>query len=207
MKPLLFVGLLNVMLLPTWLAAQRGGGGGGGRGMGVAGRLASPPARPVNRALRLNGSWRNLSTGRGDSYAYGGFGWPGDLDYGDYGYPSGYGQPYDQFWPANRILQPVQNWAPAPLPRVRPETHDYQWQDSGYNPAAVLSVVAKDGTVHSATAVWVQDGMVCFFTPEGAGGQLPLVGIDRERTQQVNAEHDLKLQLPGVASSSQAAVN
>jgi hypothetical protein len=32
---------------------------------------------------------------------------------------------------------------------------------------AVFSFVSKDGTVHHATAVWVQDETVCFITPEG----------------------------------------
>jgi len=200
MKRLILVGMLNAMLVPTWLAAQRGGGSGGGRGTGVAGRLAPPPAGPINRAPRLDGSGQNLLRGRGDSYAYDGLGWSGYPYFGDYGYLPGYNHPGDQSPAANIVVEPVQNWAPDPP--ARPTVHEYQWPTSEDNPAAVFSIVTKDGTVHRAIAVWAQDGAVCFFTPEGAGGQLPIGTVDRERTQQLNAAHRLKLPLPAVAAAN-----
>ena len=94
----------------------------------------------------------------------------------------------------------MQNWAPDPP--ARPTVHEYQWPNSEDNPAAVFSIVTGDSTVHRAIAVWAQDGMICFFTPEGVVGHLPIGTVDRERTQQLNAVHDLKLPLPAVAAAN-----
>ena len=96
----------------------------------------------------------------------------------------------------------MQNWAPDPPAPVRPEIREYQWPNAGASPVAAFSIVAKEGTVHNATAVWMQDGMICFFTPEGVADQLPIGAVDRERTQQLNAVHDLKLPLPAVSAAN-----
>ena len=85
---------------------------------------------------------------------------------------------------------------PPPPPPVRSEIREYHWSDPPGNPNAAFSIVSKDGTIYRAALVWVQDNTVHFSTPEGTSLELPLASVDRERTNQANAEQNLKLQLP-----------
>jgi hypothetical protein len=96
----------------------------------------------------------------------------------------------------------------APAPPVQSEIHEYSWPISGdysgatangpiADPSPLFSIVSKDGTVAHARALWIQDSIVHFTTVDGSGGQLPLDAVDRESTHRANAEHNLRLPLPG----------
>jgi hypothetical protein len=44
--------------------------------------------------------------------------------------------------------------------------------------------------------VWVQDDAVCFVSPDGSQGRMPIDSIDRKATRQRNAEKQLNFWLP-----------
>jgi len=83
---------------------------------------------------------------------------------------------------------------PPPAPIVRPEVREYHWPSSGSDSnATTFSIVSRDGRVESASMVWVQDNAVCFVTPDGDQGRIPLDSIDRKATRQRNAEKQTEL--------------
>ena len=208
MKGLIVFAMAGAIVFPTHSVAQRFGAPGMGRGMGFSGNFG----RAANRGgFGSNFERRGFGWSRGfnDFSGYGDFGWYGGPYYGDYGYPANYGEGYPS--PLNIIVVPPFREAPVeppppPPPPPRPEMHEYSWPNSGGNPDAAFSIVLKDGTVHRAAAVWVQDNTVCFITPEGTGGQLPLTSVDREDTHRANAEQNLKLSLPAEMSKSISAM-
>jgi hypothetical protein len=151
------------------------------------------------------GDWNGLG---GPYFDTGGYcGWPGISEAGD--------QPQ-----ANPIqFMPYQE-VEAAAPPVQPEIREYSWPSSGdlsgatpnqevqvagaqprpgsgADPSPLFTIVSKDGTVSRARVLWVQDSMVHFTAADGSGGQLPLDGVDRESTHRANAEHNLRLPLPG----------
>ena len=151
---------------------------------------------------RFHGGFRGLRGGfRNNGFGWGGAGW---------GYPSyydGYAD-YDRYADSNYdgngyqssiIREPEQeSWAPIvvqpPPPPVRPEIHEYTWPESATN--AVFSIVAKDGSVQSAVAVWVQGNSVRYIGPDGTAGHLPLDSVNRQATRKANSEKNLTLALP-----------
>jgi len=200
MKRLILVGMLNAMLVPPWLAAQRGGGSGGGRGTGVAGRLAPPPAGPINRAPRLDGSGRNLLRGRGDSNAYDGFGrrdiptsaitdtWPATTS------QAINPRPRTSLPNPCRIGRPIRRPGPQSTSSIGPIPRTTRQPIFPSSPRMAQSI-ALSRSVHRMVR--------CASSPPRAlGGQLPIGTVDRERTQQLNAAHDLKLPLPAVAAAN-----
>ena len=116
----------------------------------------------------------------------------------DYGNPSG----------PNIII--VQQPAPqmmvqqAPREVVRPEIHDYK----GLPPAAAAApatatgeeaafvIALNDGSRHSASAVWVQNGAPHYIDTEDRHHQVPLKSVDRESTRKLNRERKLDFWLP-----------
>jgi hypothetical protein len=99
------------------------------------------------------------------------------------------------------LVTPPQPQPPPPpaAEPVRPVIHEYRWPDSASAPAA-FSVVAKDGTVRFALAVWIQDGTLHYVAKDGKQERLPLDAVDRAATRQLNAERRLHLWLPGEAT-------
>jgi hypothetical protein len=226
MKETIVVATVVAILVPIHAVAQRGGGGASfGRGIGSSGTIGRPPARPLNGSDRgVNGFGSNLGRGgfrrsgefRGDDWN--GLGGP-YYDPGGYYNLPGFNEAGDQP-EANPIgVMPYQGVEAAALP-VQPEIHEYSWPSSGdvsvvtpnqevqaagatprpgstADPSPLFAIVSKDGTVCHARALWVQDSIVHFTTADGSGGQLPLDGIDRESTRRANAEHNLRLPLPG----------
>ena len=227
MKETIVFATVVAILVPTYAVAQRGGVGGGiGRGIGSSGRVGRPSTRPLNGSGRgVNGFGRHFGRGafdRSGEYRGGGWdalGWP----YYDLGYnwnlPADSEAGYQQQQPNSIVVMPIEGVQSADPP-VQPEIHEYSWPNSGdlsvttpnqevriavaplrpgsgADPSSLFSIVSKDGTVFRARALWVQDGIVHFTTVDGSVGQLPLDGVDRERTHQANAERNLKLPLPG----------
>ena len=87
--------------------------------------------------------------------------------------------------------------ARPPEPPIRPEVHEYNWPPSPSDfSAARFSIVFKDGRVQAAIAVWVQDDALCYITPDGSEGRVPIHSIDRQATRQRNAEKQLNIWLP-----------
>jgi hypothetical protein len=84
---------------------------------------------------------------------------------------------------------------------------EYSWPDSGSGSVTAFAIVSKDGTVHRAIAVWVQDDNLCFTTPTGIGQQLPLNEVDGKATTRINAELKLKLPMPLQNSYQDGPVN
>jgi hypothetical protein len=130
------------------------------------------------------------------NYGYGssglGWGYPDAFD-GDAGYYGGFQSPM--------IGMPEEeNWGPTfiqpPTPPVRPELHEYKWPDSSGDTAATFVLMLTDGSVRPAVAVWIQDSIVHYITPEGAGGRLGLHSVNREGTRLANAAKHLTLWLP-----------
>lgn len=85
---------------------------------------------------------------------------------------------------------------PSPPQPVRPEIHEYkQPPEAASDPAATFVIVANNGAVTQATAVWVEGGSVHFFTPDGDGGSLPLSSVNRQATREANDRKGLTLRL------------
>jgi len=195
-------------LFPANSVAQRGGGGHGGvataalggrrfvgsgfHGNGAfrSGNIGLPPVgpipslgftRPFNRFKNFGFGWGGL-----------GLGYAGDLGgYGDAGY-------YDSGYRVPMIVMP-ESYGPTsiqpPPPPVESVMHEYTWPESG-DPSAVFLIVSKDDSVHSAVAVWIQDGAVRYITPDGTGGRLALGSVNRAATRSANAAKHLTLALP-----------
>jgi len=195
------------ILFSSHSAAQRGGVHVGAGGRGFPTNVGLPPLRPIpppfgglHSSNNFRGGVRTLGFGLGT-----GFGWwyPGYYG-GGYGYYGGYDYPVNysygcQSTPNVIVMTPAAespSVAAPPPPPVKPEMHEYNWPKSDSDPPAAFSIVAKNGTVYLATAVWVQDDTVRFTTPDGAGGHLPLASVALQNTRAANAEKNLKLSLP-----------
>ena len=212
----LLIGAVMIGAIVGQLAAQRRGLGhiGGGAhfagGYHNPGGVVVPPLRDVVPGLgasTLNWhdrSYRGLGASHwgntGSNYGYAGYG----PDYGYGIFDPFYANRYVDVNPAPQpgivVLMPQVEAPPPPpppAPPIRPETREYTWPASGTDSSATtFSIVSKDGQVQSATAVWVQDNALCYFTPDGGKGQIPIGSVDRQATRQRNAEKQLTLWLP-----------
>ncbi len=73
--------------------------------------------------------------------------------------------------------------APVPPPTIRLEVREYHWPSStSGSGATTFSIISKDGSVQSATAWWVQDGSICFITPDGSQHRIPIDSVDHKAT-------------------------
>ncbi len=113
---------------------------------------------------------------------------------GDYGYG------YDGYAPAPNLVmlpqQPVYVLVP-PVPSVPPksEIHEYQ-PPAAAGQEQAFAIVLKDGSVHSAVAVTVQDSALYYVEPDGGHRLVSLNAVDREATGRLNRERNLRLQFP-----------
>ena len=127
--------------------------------------------------------------GRG-SYGYSGL--PFYYDNYDYGVPLAPPPPMPQL-PPYVVVQ-------APPPVVHPEVHEYG-QASAADGAAVqpppaFALALRDGSVHSAVAVAVQDDGLHYVDPDGRHEIVALEALDRDTTRRLNEERKLNLRLP-----------
>jgi hypothetical protein len=109
---------------------------------------------------------------------------------GDYGYDNEVSQPPQPAFMAQPQLPPS-----PPPPPARSVIREYNWP-AGPPSAGMFSLVLKDGTVHTAIAVWVQDGVVHYNGRDGSAERIPLDRIDRDATNRSNAQGQLTLRLP-----------
>jgi hypothetical protein len=196
------------------LAAQHGGTGHPGGGAHFAGGhhypegVVVPPVGDVVPGLGPSTlSWHDRSSRGWGANRWGNSG--SNYGYAGYGPDYGYDYAFDPFY-ANRDVEPnpapqpglvvlmpqVEALPPPPPPPIRPETREYTWPAAETDSSATFSIVSKDGQVQSATAVWVQDQTLCFFTPDGNKGRMAIESVDRQATRQRNAEKQLSLWLP-----------
>ena len=198
--------------LISWSAnAQHGGGGGGGRPAGGhSGTVPGGKQAGHGDNWRGNNSWRGNNRWNGGFGGFGGFGgwnygvagYAGDWNYGGWGYPYTY---WDDFYaggwqneaaPARPpLIQP--GFAAAPQMPVQPVLQVYHWPD-GQAPAH-FSLVAKNGQVRDAVAVWVQGTQVRYSLADGASGAFAPTSIDCAATNRLNTASNLRLQLSGCA--------
>jgi len=187
----------------TNLPAQHGG-------MARLGRGSAPRAMSTTRphSSRNSDRRRRDQSDFGDYDRYSDGGWLYPDYYDDYWDSSLYGHdaPYD-FHPDLALVMPAQEPASPPPPPATPVVLEYSWPDSGSGSATAFAIVSKDGTVHRAIAVWVQDDNLCFTTPHGIGQQLPLNEVDGKATTRINAELKLKLSVPYQDSDQDGPVN
>ena len=111
-----------------------------------------------------------------------------------YDYPS-YGADYAPA-PAPNVV--VVQLPPPPSPPPTPEIHEYSGASAA--PASdeqpAYAIALKDGSVHAAAAVTVQDNTLHYVDPDGQHRLVPLDMVDREATRRLNRERNLRLQLP-----------
>ena len=179
-------------------AQGRGGGGRfpGGAGIGGGyrgGYFGLPPVKPIPPL----GSIRPFNRFRNQGHASGALGWGYSATFDGYG-DAGYSGQYQI--PIIMVMPEPRSYTPPPPPPVQPELHKYTWPESGSDPAALFSIVSKDGIVHTAVAVWVQSDIVHYITPEDHDGRLALDSVDREATHSANAAKHLVLALPAPSS-------
>jgi hypothetical protein len=194
----------------TNVLAQRGGVAGLGRGSAPRPMSTTRPRFSRNSDRR----WRDRSD-FGDYNRYSDLGGLYPDYYGDYWGSSLYGHDdylyghddhYD-FHPDVALVTPAQEPVSPPPPPATPVVLEYSWPDSGSGSATAFAIVSKDGTVHRALAVWLQDESLCFTTPQGIGQQLPLTQVDGKATTRINAELKLKLPMPLQDSYQDGPIN
>ncbi len=112
--------------------------------------------------------------------------------------PATYSLPAEPGPPVTIIQQfgapPAQASAPQ-QPQVTPEVHEYSTPPESGTEPATFTIVLKNGSVLSASAAFVQGGVLQIVDPEGQHRRIPLDSIDRDTTRRRNAERNLRLQL------------
>jgi len=207
-------GLIVIALLPLLVPARSAAQGAatpdifpGARNLANFSLPATMPTNVMAPSFTGFGSTFGLSSRFDAAGAIGVYRWVPSPYYDENGYLGNYSEAgfhfptkvsvgIGVFWPE------VPAVPPSPPQPMRSELREYHWPGSTGNRTVAFSIVGNDATVHPAIAVWVQDSMVCFTTTGGAGGQLPLAAVDRERTRRANAEQHLTLPLPAETRKS-----
>lgn len=181
-------------------------------GAGAACLLAFQVSFAQTVGFAGRGSSRGAHSGRFGSRPGSGFHGRGPLffpsgfpmmDWGDY--------PRNQAAPVVLVLQ-----APEFMPRqfveesYKPETakpviHEYKPAASnapGETPAA-FSIALRNGSIHSAQAVWVEGGQLHYVSAEGTSQRASLESIDRATTSRLNRQKNLEFWLPPGAAAAQ----
>ena len=84
---------------------------------------------------------------------------------------------------------------PEPSAPPKSEIHEYQ-RPAAADQEQAFAIVLRDGSVHSAVAVTVQDNALYYVEPDGGHRLVSLDALDREATGRLNRERKLRLQLP-----------
>lgn len=107
---------------------------------------------------------------------------------------------YDVYAPAPSVVMvqqpPLYVVVPAaPSEPPKAEIHEYSHPSAAGDEQA-FAIVLKDGSLHSAVAVTVQENGLYYVEPDGGHRLVRLDALDREATARVNRERKLQLQLP-----------
>ena len=123
----------------------------------------------------------------------------GDTHFSESGYasdPAFYPEAHDDVYavlPSSIVTVPVMQQAAPPPTTPAPrqsEISEYIWRSSSDDSHTTsFFIVAKDGLVQSALAVWVQGKALCYYAPDGSTGRMPIDSIDVETTRQRSAGH------------------
>jgi hypothetical protein len=113
---------------------------------------------------------------------------------GDYGYG------YDNYAPAPSVVMVQQPplyvlLPPEPSAPPKSEIHEYQ-RPAAAEQEQAFAIVLRDGSVHFAVAVTVQQSALYYVEPDGGHRLVSLDALDREATGRLNRERKLRLQLP-----------
>jgi hypothetical protein len=197
--------ILFALIIQTALAQHAAGFAGGPAGpRGFAG---SGPINngPMARGPGAFGPRRGNRFGRFGNSFIGGY-WPffgdyglwGDyLDWADYPYAEEPSPPPNLFF----IAPPPPVFAPPPAPArpVQSVIHEYPAPpaSAGSSPGATAFTIAlKDGSQLSAIAVWIQQGKLYYVDSQQRHRVLSPDVIDRETTERLNEEKNLRVELP-----------
>jgi hypothetical protein len=160
---------------------------------------ANPPLIPFSSrfsSFNRGFGFGNRGFGRSIQYPYGYSGY-GDYDY-DYEYPPS---------PQNVIVvqqpPPPAPEAPqeTPPPPVQSQIRDYNFgTTTEARPSGAAEqhfvIALKDGTLRSAVAVWAAGDSLNYVDPDGRYRKTPMAVVDRDRTNRLNRDRHLQLQLP-----------
>ena len=87
-----------------------------------------------------------------------------------------------------------------PQPPVRAEIREYKPPPPAESSAAAeapsFAIALKDGSVHFASAVTVQQDTLLYVDPDGRHERVSLNAVDRETTKRLNRVRNLELRLP-----------
>jgi hypothetical protein len=162
----------------------------GGFGPGFARRgFASGGARQGQSAVR------GVSSGLLPVVPYG-------FGYGDGYLPYDAATPYGYFLPPNFVIvQPPP--APAviqePLREAKAVIHEYTQpvpEPSAQGEPPTFAIIMKDGSVRSASAIFVTNNVLHYVDPEEKNLRISMDEVDREATLKLNRERKLNLWLP-----------
>ena len=146
----------------------------------------------VRGVFRPQKDFQNGLGGYGYGYGYGA-GWSGLPDQGDMPLDTGFPAPVP---PTPPVMALPPEPPPPPPPPARLVVHEYSWPAAERPSAATFALASKDGAVHFASAVWVQNGVLNYIDDHGSAGHMSIDSIDRENTRRLNAERALTLQIP-----------
>jgi hypothetical protein len=165
-------------------------GGAAARGAGVSAHRG-----PVAIRMRLSGTRPGMRQRFGNESLAPYF--PIGGDYFGANYPDGQAG-YDNYYPPSANFLSV---GPALRPLVaHAVVNEYNWKDAdvaaGDASAPTFTIALKDGSLHYATATWLQNGQLHYIDSEGRQEVLSSNRIDRSTTERLNEEKKLRLQLP-----------
>jgi hypothetical protein len=129
-----------------------------------------------------------------------------------YAYPAlAAGDAYGYAPPSNVVIvqappaRPEPAAPPPPREPVRPEIREYEWPSPTEaslleQEPATFSIALEDGTLHSAEAAWVQNGMLHFVSSGGAHRQVSLNLVDRDLTEKLNRQKKIRFRVPATGA-------
>jgi hypothetical protein len=125
---------------------------------------------------------------------------PAGLGYG-YGFGGyGYAVPYADAPVVNNVVLVQPPAAPATPPEpIHSSIQNVKGgpeQTAGDAPPAFFVIVLKNGLRLSASVVWVQGDDARYVDGDGQGHRVPLAGVDRTATRELNQTNHLNLRLP-----------
>jgi hypothetical protein len=176
-----------VALVATGAFGQHAGNFGQGRIN--SGPIQARPAPPVQAPFaRGFGSGRRSFLSPVFPFVLGGY----DYDYApgyDYGYAAAPNMTIVQ-QPPVYVIVPPSPIVPAILEYTSPLASSTALEQPAF------AIVLKDGSIHSALAVSVQDDMLYYVDSERGHLRVSLDAVDREATARRNRERKLELRLP-----------
>jgi len=170
--------VITLAIAASFALAQRGGASAGGN---------APGHGPVGQAVRAPAERSRHGFGNRGRIPWLGPYWPL------------FGDDYDEevLAPVNAPILPAPVRPMPPQPPPQSVIHEYTVpsNDAGAS-AAAFTIAIRDGTERLASAAWVQNGRLHYIDVQGRQQTLAPDEIDRAKTEQLNQEKHIRLQLP-----------